>query len=58
MEICHRLRIDRTIASRHLAVLRNARIVTTSRNGQHICHSVNYERVHTLQCFDGTLLQV
>ena len=45
-EIQQKVGIDQSVASQHLAILRNAGIVTTKRDGKHIYYSVNKGRVN------------
>ncbi len=44
-ELYVKLRLEQSVASQHLAILRRAGIVTTERDGKFIHYSVNYERV-------------
>ena len=44
-EIYIRLRLEQSVASQHLAILRRAGIVRTSRDGKFIYYSVNSSRV-------------
>ena len=44
-EIYIRLRLEQSVASQHLAILRRAGIVKTSRDGKFIYYSVNSSRV-------------
>lgn len=44
-EIYVKLRIEQSVASQHLAILRRAGIVTTERTGKFIFYSPNYTRV-------------
>jgi len=44
-EIYKKLRLEQSVTSQHLAVLRKAGFVTTERDGQNIYYSVNYERL-------------
>jgi len=44
-EIYVKLRLEQSVASQHLAILRRAGIVITERDGKFIHYSVNYERV-------------
>lgn len=39
------LQIEQSIASQHLRVLRDANLVTTTREGKYIHYSLNYEKV-------------
>src|SRR3954468_1831346 len=44
-EIYKKLRLEQSVTSQHLAVLRKAGFVTTKRDGQNIYYSVNYARL-------------
>ena len=44
-EIYIKLRIEQSVASQHLAILRKAEIVETSRKGKFIFYSVNKTRI-------------
>lgn len=44
-EIYVKLRLEQSVASQHLAILRRAGIVSTSRHGKFIYYSVNYTRL-------------
>jgi DNA-binding transcriptional ArsR family regulator len=44
-EIYVKLRLEQSVASQHLAILRRAGIVATIRDGKFIYYSVNYDRV-------------
>jgi DNA-binding transcriptional ArsR family regulator len=44
-DIYIRLRIEQSVASQHLAILRKANIVITERNGKYIYYSLNPERL-------------
>lgn len=44
-EIYVRLRLEQSVASQHLAILRRAGIVNTQRDGKFIFYTVNYERI-------------
>lgn len=50
------LRLEQSVASQHLAILRHDRIVNTEREGKFIFYSVNYKRVKELEVFAGQLL--
>jgi DNA-binding transcriptional ArsR family regulator len=45
-EIFIKFRIEQSVASQHLAVLRRAALVTTQREGKCIFYSVNYNRLN------------
>lgn len=55
-EIYTHLRIEQSVASQHLAILRKAGIVDTSRNGKYIFYSINTNRVQELNQFVSQLL--
>ncbi len=44
-EIYIKLRLEQSVASQHLAILRKAGFVNANRDGKHIHYSVNYERL-------------
>ena len=44
-EIYVRLRLEQSVASQHLAILRRAGIVNTQRDGKFIYYTVNYARI-------------
>jgi len=44
-EIYVKLRLEQSVASQHLAILRKPGIVITKREGKKIFYSVNYERL-------------
>ena len=50
-EIYVKLRIEQSVASQHLAILRRANIVVTKREGKFIFYSVNYGRIVELGSF-------
>ncbi len=47
-EIYVRLRLEQSVASQHLAILRKAGIVTTERVGKFIFYVINYRRVNEI----------
>jgi len=55
-EIYTHLRIEQSVASQHLAILRKAGIVDTSRNGKYIFYSINAQRLQELNLFVSQLL--
>lgn len=44
-EIYVKLRLEQSVASQHLAILRRSGIVTTQRDGKFIYYTVNQERI-------------
>jgi DNA-binding transcriptional ArsR family regulator len=50
------LRLEQSVASQHLAVLRKAGFVKTTRDGKFIYYSVNIERVKAVTEFMEQLL--
>ncbi|MBC7775391.1 MAG: helix-turn-helix transcriptional regulator [Phycisphaerae bacterium] len=44
-EIYVKLRLEQSVASQHLAILRSAGVVQTERNGKFIFYSVNRSRI-------------
>ena len=55
-EIYVKLRLEQSVASQHLAILRRAGIVATSRDGKFIYYSVNYARLAEVVSFVETLV--
>lgn len=56
-EIYVRLRIEQSVASQHLAILRRAGVVNTERDGKFIYYTVNFERIDDIQRFVVDLLK-
>ena len=50
-EIYVRLRLEQSVASQHLAILRKAGIVNTERDGKFIFYTVNYKRIEEISHF-------
>ena len=48
-EIYRKLKIEQSVASQHLAILRTAGFVITKREGKFILYSVNYKRLEQVQ---------
>ncbi|MBP6372262.1 MAG: helix-turn-helix transcriptional regulator, partial [Ferruginibacter sp.] len=44
-EIYIKMRLEQSVASQHLAILRKAGFVNTERDGKFIYYTVNYKRV-------------
>jgi DNA-binding transcriptional ArsR family regulator len=51
------LNLDQPIASNHLAILRNAGIVTSKRIGKNVFYSINYLRLEFLHFKSNQLLE-
>ncbi|HMO63043.1 MAG TPA: metalloregulator ArsR/SmtB family transcription factor [Ferruginibacter sp.] len=47
-EIYVRLRLEQSVASQHLAILRKAGIVTTQRDGKFIYYMINHKRIEEI----------
>ena len=56
-ELYIKLRLEQSVASQHLAVLRKAGFVKTERDGKFIYYSVNPDRMEELNKFVGNLLK-
>jgi len=56
-EIYVKLRLEQSVASQQLAILRNANFVTTEREGKQIFYSVNYKRLDEVHSLVNNLLQ-
>jgi DNA-binding transcriptional ArsR family regulator len=50
-EIYVKLRLEQSVASQHLAILRRAGIVITKRDGKFIYYAINYPRVAEVNQF-------
>lgn len=55
-EIYVKLRIEQSVASQHLAILRKAGFVKTEREGKYIYYTVNNARMRDMNKFVGELL--
>ncbi len=55
-EIYVRMRLEQSVASQHLAILRRAGIVTTQREGKFIYYTVNYKRIEEINQFVQELI--
>jgi DNA-binding transcriptional ArsR family regulator len=51
-----KLRLEQSVASQHLAILRRAGIVSTTRDGKFIYYSVNYQRLAEVVRFVESLV--
>lgn len=56
-EIYNKLKIEQSVASQHLAILRNSDIVTTTRDGKFIKYNVNQNRIKDIEAFVDQLLK-
>jgi DNA-binding transcriptional ArsR family regulator len=56
-EIYVKLRLEQSVASQHLAILRKAGFVSTLRDGKFIYYSVNHERLEQVHQFVHELLK-
>ena len=56
-EIYIRLRLEQSVASQHLAILRKAGFVNTLRDGKFIFYSVNYARLDQVHSIVHELLK-
>ncbi|HVX24988.1 MAG TPA: metalloregulator ArsR/SmtB family transcription factor [Parafilimonas sp.] len=50
-EIYVKLRLEQSVVSQHLAIMRRAGVVTTKREGKFIYYSVNYNRIKEISAF-------
>lgn len=55
-EIYVRMRLEQSVASQHLAILRRAGIVSTQRDGKFIYYTVNYKRIEEINQFVQELI--
>jgi len=56
-DIYSKLKIEQSVASQHLAILRKAGIVTTTREGKFIKYIVNQDRINEIETFVDQLLK-
>ncbi len=54
-ELYVKLRLEQSVASQHLAILRSAGIVSTERNGKFIFYSPDYARIAELIKFGADI---
>jgi DNA-binding transcriptional ArsR family regulator len=47
-EVLIKLRVEQSVASQHLGILRDAGFVKTFKNGKYVYYEVNYERIKKL----------
>ena len=57
-DIYVKLRIEQSVASQHLAILRRADLVKTRREGKKIIYSVNYDQIEQLHAHAADLNKV
>jgi DNA-binding transcriptional ArsR family regulator len=50
-ELYVKLRVEQSVVSQHLAILRRANIVHTKREGKYIFYTVNYSRISEVNKF-------
>ena len=55
-DIYVKLRLEQSVASQHLAILRRAGIVITERDGKFIYYAVNYPRISEVNSFVSDLV--
>jgi DNA-binding transcriptional ArsR family regulator len=55
-EIYVRMRLEQSVASQHLAILRKAGIVATERDGKFIYYTVNFQRIQDINRISEELL--
>lgn len=56
-ELYVKLRLEQSVASQHLAILRKAGFVLTERDGKFIYYSVNYEQLEQVHSVAQELLR-
>ncbi len=55
-DIYVKLRLEQSVASQHLAILRRANIVKTEREGKYIHYSLNHARIQAISEFVSKLV--
>ncbi len=56
-EIYIQLRLEQSVTSQHLAILRKANLVKTHREGKYIYYSINYSRLNSINTFVKNLVE-
>lgn len=56
-QIYQQLRMEQSVASQHLAILRRAGVVGTERRGKYIFYSLNEERIDEVKRLIGNVAQ-
>ena len=56
-ELYVKLRLEKSVASQHLAILRRAGIVSTVRNGKFIFYSPSYSRISEVMKYSADLVE-
>ena len=56
-QIYVKLRLEQSVASQHLAILRKAGFVSTERDGKFIYYSVNHDRIAEIHKVSSELLK-
>lgn len=51
-----KLRLEQSVASQHLAILRKAGIVNTERDGKFIYYTINFQRIESINTFVRNLV--
>ena len=52
-----KLRLEQSVASQHLAILRKAGIVSTERDGKFIFYTINFSRIEAINQFVKNLVE-
>ncbi|KAA9042181.1 helix-turn-helix transcriptional regulator [Ginsengibacter hankyongi] len=55
-ELYVKLRLEQSVASQHLAILRKAGIVTAKRDGKFIFYTINFSRIDAINQFVKSLV--
>lgn len=55
-DIYVKLRLEQSVASQHLAILRRANVVVTERDGKFIHYKLNHEKIESISAFVDNLL--
>jgi len=51
-----KLRVEQSVASQHLAILRKVHILTTTRKGKMVMYKINHDRITSIKSFVKDLL--
>lgn len=51
------LKLEQSVTSQHLSILRNAKLVSTERSGKFVYYSINYEKIKNLHRTAGKMIE-
>ena len=57
-EIYIKLRLEQSVTSQHLAILRKAGFVSTTRDGKQVYYAINYDKLDQVQDLSRQILEI